>query len=166
MPSSQNSIEKYIDTVYTTKWMGVGVVEDSLKEFRAKYGTEVATEVESRFVKPLRTFVVQVKAMDDALRTLLGSFRSSEMVSVADFLRAPFKDSEARLRTQGKMLLVYKSTPSAVIFDVKRLEELQEDLDAVRAIVEREITEGDWIAPEDFWKAVDETRPRHRQSGD
>lgn len=139
---------------------GVSALEDYLNEFRVKYGSEAADEAESRFANPLRTMAIHIKGLDESLRALLGSFKSSEMISAAEFLRAPFKDTEARLRNQGKILLLYKSAPSAAIFDVKLLEEIQEGLDAVRAVVAREITEGSWVSSDDFWKAVHETRPK------
>ena len=82
------------------------------------------------------------------------------MVSAGDFLRASFKDTEARLRSHRKLLLLYKSAPSAAVIDVKYLEEIREDLEAVQAIVAREATEGDWVSSEDFWKAMNETKPK------
>ncbi len=78
-----------------------------------------------------------IDGLRDVMSNLFGSFKPSELLASTQLQRSSYRDIETKLKAHGKLLFVYNSSPSAVLFDLGHLDELREDLECSLMGLER-----------------------------
>ena len=133
----------------------------AVREIESKYGPSVAADVKDIIAEIKAELTVTLDKTRQLLTQSLSSFRASEMMAAGDLQKTSYKALEDRLKASGKLVLLYNSSPSAVIFDLKRLEALEESIEAQFAVLDRlQFDEGEGVSPKEFWAAMDAARPR------
>lgn len=91
--------------------------------------------------------------------SLFGSFQTRELIASTELQRSSYKDVETKLKSHGKLLIVYNSNPSAVMFDVSHLEDLREDFESSLTVLERLVSGKGTYTAEQLIEALERNRP-------
>ncbi|MBI2914963.1 MAG: hypothetical protein HYY08_03445 [Firmicutes bacterium] len=135
-------------------------MSSALQAIETKYGKDVASDVERLLGTAMRESLMSyLGEVQRSISALLGSFRTGEMLPAGDLQKVSYRLIEERLKDRGKLLLLYKSVPSAAMFDLKQLDEIQEELEAMVATLVRSLSGLGEATPEEFWTAMDQARP-------
>jgi len=131
-----------------------------VKEIRSKYGDAAGEDV-ARLLQELvrRPLLVQLENMQEYLKTELLMYRPGGTLSASELQKKPFGELERHLDEAGKIMILYKSKTSAAMFDIEKLEEIVENLEAMFALMERDQLSEKTIVPEEFDRALTAARP-------
>ncbi len=100
-------------------------------------GPSVAAQADGGQGGDLERLLDLIDGLRDVVSHLFGSFAPSELLASTQLQRSSYRDIETKLKAHGKLLLVYNSSPSAVLFDLGHLENLREDLECSLMGLER-----------------------------
>lgn len=134
----------------------------ALKKIETQFGPEVANGVRQVLQEQFaQEFDQQLAVLRERLIDSLESFRQNEMLPAGELQRQSYRTLEQKIKAIGKILLLYNSSPSAVIFDLNKLQELVEEIEMHFAVLERLefLDEGEGVSPSEFWTSLAQARP-------
>jgi len=131
-----------------------------VREIRSKYGDAAGEDV-ARLLQDLvrRPLLAQLENMQEYLKTELLTYRPASTLSASELQKKPFGELERNLDEAGKIMILYKSKASAAMFDVEKLEEIRENIEARLALMEREQLSAETLGAEEFDSALTAARP-------
>lgn len=132
-------------------------------EIKDRYGPEAALDMERIMRRTIEEQLLpQLVKLQQTLATTLRAFTAAEMMSATELQKRSFRNLKAHLKKHPRLLLLYKSSPSAVLFDAETLEQMEEQLSATIAAFHWEAHEGRDVSPEEFWTAMEAIKPGRR----
>lgn len=129
------------------------------EEIERKYGHAAAADFEQLLTRFRTTLAEKLSELQSSITSQLTLFRQAEMIPASDLQKMSYRSLEERLQSVGKMILLYNSAPSAVIFGLKKLEELLEQIEAQLAVLARLELNDRELSPQEFWNMVEQARP-------
>jgi hypothetical protein len=131
-----------------------------VKEIQSKYGDTAGEDV-ARLLQDLvrRPLLAQLENMQEYLKIALLTYQPADTRSASELQKRPFGELERCLAEAGKIMILYKSKASAVMFDIEKLEEIRENIEARLTLIGREQLSEGTVSAEEFDKALTAARP-------